>query len=207
MKRSATALERAQTANLQKIHKDWCARHPGRARQERQLRQEREAVDASFGHKVNGTPETHAKAGRTHQGSLARLYRAGDISIEQLARAAAIAATHERISADVSVRTGSLEPRVDRGLGDGAFFEKLGRVRAEVAYTRWRAALAHPVPVLAMIVDDCGVSVAAKRFQMRNVRAKALLTDALDLYGWMFGQACRNVDDETLFEAHARLLG
>lgn len=167
------------------------------------------ALREDWSHK-QGTPETHADVGRRREGSLAKLYMTGAIDAEQLASAAEIAATAERIGADVAVKTASLETRVDGGgRGDGSFFEHLAHVRREIAYKRWQKALGGPVPaVLAMITGEAiGYSVAAKRYGMSARRARALLIDALDLWPWVLGRVVREVDAAELAAAQAGILG
>ncbi len=168
---------------------------------------------ARFGNKPDGTPETHDKASRKRQGALARLYASGAISIDQLGAAHEIAAVAERIGSDVTVRTVSLETRIDNGGGrDGAFFEALGQVRREVAYGRWRAGLpgicdgVAVAVVLDMIVGDVGVSVAARVHRIHVRRARRLLGEALDMWPGFYWDAVRQVDEATLLAAHSGLL-
>lgn len=157
------------------------------------------------------TPETRARAraAATRQGSLARLHQSEAINAEQLAAAVEIATVHERIGADVAVRTASLEARVDHGArDDGAFWEALGQVRREVAYTRWRQALrGSAATVLDMIAGDEGLTIVARRYRMHHRRAKTLLVEALDLWLRMIGDAVREVDEATLAAARAGILG
>lgn len=188
-------------------HRKWAARHPTRARDERELRKFNAGVRKNWGHKVNGTPETHARAAVVRQGAVARMYEAGTIDVDQLAASQAIAQIHARITGDVSVNTSSFETRVDQSSGpDGTFFEKLGTVRAEVAYSNWRREIRHPDLVLSVIVDDVGISVAAKHFGMRNIAAKKLLTDALDLWTRFSIEACKSIDEAMLAAAQAGIL-
>lgn len=191
----------------------WAERHPALAKAERALRKERAVLLDRWKHKGAGTPETHERAARRNQGALARLCENGTISADQLAAAEEIAQTAERIGADVSVRTASLETRIDAGRrGDGTFYERLAQVRLEVAYTRWRSEVRGPIAaVLDMIVGfgdggAIGFTVAAKRYRMHNRRAKQLLVDALDLWLRIRGRVSREVDDATLAAAHAGLL-
>jgi len=164
-------------------------------------------VQDGFGHKVNGTPETHAKAANVRQGALARLCIAGDIDADQLAAAVSIALVHARITAPVTIGTVSYETRVDQsGAGDGMFFEKLGAVRAEVTYSLWRQRIAEPAVVLAMVVHDVGVTRAASEFRMRNAKAKKLLIDALDLWNAMNDQVRKEIDHASLAAAQAGIL-
>lgn len=172
------------------------------------------AVDAAltvreaWSHK-QGTPETHERASRTQQGSLARLYRSGAIDGQQLDAAAAIAAIAARIAADVNVRTASLETRVDiTRLGDGAFFERLGQVRAEIAYGRWRREAPAPIAALLdLIVEDLGLAEVARRHRLHHRKLRRLLVHALDLWAVITGQVAREVDRDALTRAHATLLG
>jgi hypothetical protein len=168
------------------------------------------ALREAWGHR-QGTPETHDKAARLRDGTIARLYRSGAIDAEQLQAAADIAAIVERIAADVNVRTASLETRVDsQRAGDGAFFERLTMVRAEMAYTRWRRAISAAVPIAALlelIVADCGLVAVARRHRMSVSRLRAGLIAALDLWSDALEHAIRSVRREDLIEAHARLLG
>lgn len=207
MGRAARQLAQQDAQRTQAAHKGWATRHPTLARAERSLRLENLRTAKDWAHKVNGTPETHAKASRVRQGALARLYETGSIDANQLAAAASIAVVHARITSDVTIGTVSYETRVDTSqYFGGACFEKLGAVRAEVTYTRWRQEIADPAVVLAMVIDDIGVNEAARRFGMRKDRAKELLTRALDLWSSVNDDACRDVDDATLAAAHAGIL-
>lgn len=189
----------------------WAARHPDRAAQERGFVRQARAIRKGFGHKVRGTPQTHYHASQVRQGSLARMYRAGDLSLDELARAAEIASTAEAIGRDCHVRTASLETRIDNARQHGfAFFEALGAVRREYAYTEWRRRLDHlgsaeKRAVLALIVDDCGLEAAARAARMRRSTAKAALHRALELWGDLMGQAIKLIDRRGLDQAHARL--
>lgn len=139
---------------------------------------------------------------------MARLHRSGAISIDQLGAALEIADVAEHICAGLGVRTVSLETRIDSGRhGGDVFWESLGRVRREMAYSRWRAALPHPAaPVLAMITEDCGMAEAARRFGIHHRRAKHLLLAALDMWPALIREACDEVDPATLAAAHAGLM-
>lgn len=203
----AATIDKAAAERRRKITERWAKRHPDRARTERSLRVSQAKAKADFGHKWHGTIETHAKAAKVRQGSLARLYTAGAITIEQLGAAQEIASVVERIGAGLGVRTVSLETRVDGAQrGDGGFFEALGQVRREVAYGRWRAALPMAAPVLAMIVNDIGVTAAAKAYGMHRRRAKTLLSAALDAWSDALRDARDEVDEATLLAAQAGIL-
>jgi len=153
-----------------------------------------------------GTPETLAKFS---EGSLQRLLLSGDISAEQKAYAESIADVAERIASGVQVRTCSFEARVDRKRnGDEAFFERLGDVRREMAYTEWRRQTSKVLaPLHEMIVEDQGLTIVARRYRMDNRRLKRVLADALDLWPKILGRVCKEVDAATLAAAHAGILG
>jgi hypothetical protein len=185
----------------------WAERHPGRAAQEAAIAEANEATRARWGHKVHGTAQTHEHASRIRQGALARLYEAGAITIDQLSAGASIAHIHALIARDVTVATMSLETRIDRGTRFGeAFFEKLGTVRSEVAYSNWRRQLAQPALVLAVVVDDLSLSQAARAYRVRKARVRPILIHALDLWDEMIGRAVDRIDDRDLWAAHARIL-
>lgn len=188
--------------------KAWAELHPAAARAERALRKGRAELLARWKHKNDGTPETHERAARRNQGALVRLYQSGAIDAEQLAAAVEIAQVVERIGADVSVKTASLETRVDvTRMGDGSFYERLGQVRREIAYTRWRSEVAGPIAaVLDMIAGEpVGFTVVAARYRMHHRRARRLLIDSLDLWPRILGGVCKEVDETDLLRAHARL--
>jgi hypothetical protein len=186
----------------------WRAKHPRIAAEERALRKGRAELLANWKHKHEGTPETHEHASRRNQGALATLYKRGAIDGEQLASAEEIAQVAERIAADVTVKTASLETRVD-GSGwryEALHDEKLRRVRREMAYTEWRQRLPHPAPVLDMLTgDQLGFTIVAKRYRMGNQRTKRLLIDALDLWPQILGAVCKEIDEKDLAAAHRRL--
>lgn len=194
-------------ARRRKIHADYVRRHPEKAKQERGFRKAQASLQKDWGHKVNGTVETHARARDTKQGALARLFMSGAIDQHQLAWSQDIRSVAERIGADVAIGTASYETRVDKSPGFGAgFFERLGAVRAEVAYGAWRAGLAHPAAVLAMIVEDISCAEVARRYRMRPARAKAMLIAALDDWGSAIAAACNEVDEAVLAAAQAGIL-
>jgi len=153
------------------------------------------------------TPETLRDVATRTEGALARLYNSGAIDKDHLAAAEAIEMAHRRVVGEVSVAVASIEARVDRSpRGDGTFYEALGAVRSEVAYNRWRAALAHPATVLDMIVGGIGFTVAAHRHGMAHRRAKRLLIEALNLWPRCQAEARREIDPATLAAAHAGIL-
>jgi hypothetical protein len=188
----------------------WRKRHPQAAASERALRKGRAELLDRWKHKNEGTPETHEHAvhatplvpgtfGSRASGAIARLYKSGALTAEQLGAAVEIAQVAERISADVSVRTASLETRVDvTRYPDIGFHERLSQVRREMAYGEWRRLLRHPAPVLDMLIGDAvGFTVVARRYRIHNRRAKQLLLDALDLWPEILSRICKEVDRKT----------
>ncbi|MBU1255107.1 MAG: hypothetical protein KKE69_12070 [Alphaproteobacteria bacterium] len=213
--RAQREIERAERERRGAIEASFRARHPDIARQERAMRKERVERERRYARrdklKDGGTPETKAKAAQVRQGSLARLYERGHITIEQLAASQEIRTVGERIGADVAIGTVSLETRVDQSRAiDGTFFERLGAVRAEVAYTRWREEIGRSRkgagPVLAMVVHDEACSAVAKHWNMRDITARALLTSALDRWGDIMGETCSAIEEADLLAMQAGLL-
>ncbi|MBB6191175.1 hypothetical protein FHS51_001397 [Sphingobium wenxiniae] len=184
----------------------WARRHPQQAAQERAFRKERAELIADFSHKRNGTPETHHHASRVQQGAVARLYASGRLAIEEVGWAQEIRTVAERIGADVAICTASLETRVDSSRHGDAFWEALGAVRAEVAYSRWRAALGGRAALpLDVIVGDLALTEAARRYRMSTRRAGAVLEASLQLWGAMIRATCRDVSAADLAAAQAGL--
>jgi hypothetical protein len=202
------AANKALSEHRRKVGSDFAIRHPARAADERALKQANRAAARDYGHKVHGTVETHAKAARIRQGSLALMFEKGQITINQLAASQQIRVVVERIGLDVKIGSVSLEARVDESRsGSGSFFESLGAVRAEVAYNAWRKALGDRVGiVLLMIVDDIAFSSAARLHRMGPPRARRILIDALDAWSKYMGDACNKVDEATLLAAQAGVL-
>jgi hypothetical protein len=186
---------------------DWWSRaHPARAADEAALAAEAALVDRWRKHEAHGTPETLLKAGRVQQGALARLYMNGHLSIDQLAWGEEIRRHSEWIARDVAIRSLSFETRVDNGFtAHQQAQELLHRVRAEAAYTRWRAGLPKAAPVLAMIVEDRACRAVARAFRMRDAAARRLLIDALDAWPDCCGWARDRVDEDDLEAVQRRL--
>jgi hypothetical protein len=203
----ARAARRQQALHQAQTQRAWAARHPQLAADEKAIRKGRRAAIARWGHKANGTIETHDHASQVRQGALARLYQSGAIDAHQLAYGAQIAAIAERIAGDVMVRTASLETRVDSSRHHDAFFESLGAVWNEVAYSRWRAALgAGAACILDIIVRDVGIGAAARRHRTHARRVRAQLIAALDLWDKIHGEVRREIDPATVAAAHAGIL-
>lgn len=198
----------AQRTRAQTQHRTaWAQRHPRIAAEERVFRKERADLQRDFSHKRHGTAETHHHASKVRQGAIARLYNSGRLAIEEVAWAQEIRTVAERIGADVAVSTASLETRVDTSRHGDLFWEALGAVRAEVAYSRWRSQLAGRAALpLDVIVGDVAVTEAAKRYRMSTRRAGAILEQSLQLWGRLIGEACREISAAELAAAQAGIL-
>lgn len=147
--------------------------------------EERVQLREAWSHK-QGTPETHEHVAGSmrREGALARLHRTGAIDQHQLAAAERIVAAHEQVTADVAVRTAKLAPRGSGGGPNAASAERIGAIILERNYTAWReAAGPHAAMLLAIIVDDMSLTVAARRWRLSNRRARATLVAALDRWG------------------------
>lgn len=151
--------------------------------------EEQVALREAWSHKAQGTPQTHEHAHQAglREGSLARLHRTGTIDTHQLAAAEQIQSIHAQIVRDVTVKTASLETRIDAGRrGGGAAEESFGAIARERKYTDWRAELGSDASiVLQMIVQDVGIKRAARDAGMHERRTKRMLIAALSL--WIYG--------------------
>lgn len=178
------------------------------AAEQRALRKNRAQTLARWHHKNAGTAETHEAHRRQRPGAIARLHASGYLDDDELAYAQQIAAIVAKLAADVTVRTASLETRIDGSRHGDAFFEALGAVWNEMTYSRWRAAIG-PVAaklVLDIIVRDVGIARAAARHGMHVRRARRMLTDALMLWAQMHRRVRDEVTPADLAAAHAGLL-
>ncbi|PXW67889.1 hypothetical protein C7451_12325 [Blastomonas natatoria] len=202
-----SAVQAVQADRRRSINAAYAQRHPELAAQERALRKAHHQLTRDYAHKRHGTPETHAHAAKQGQGTLHLLYTRGVLDQFELADADLIAAIAAKIGAELGIRTVSLETRVDRSpRADGAFYEALGWVRAEMAYSRWRDWLPEPQPVLAIIVGDCGIAQAAARYGISARRAKRLLLEALWAWPGFHADAVKRVDAGDLLAMHAGLM-
>lgn len=186
----------------------WRARHPARAVTEAELGKEQALIAEKWSYKNQGTPPTHEHAERTKQGALARLYQGETINIDQLQWGDEIATIAESIASDVTVRTASLETRIDQERWHHSqLVESIGRVRREQAYNRWRDML--PIPkrlVLDMIIGDAiGYTVAARRYKVHNRKAKKLLIAALDRWPECLAWAGKLITPEDVLRKHAEI--
>ncbi|MDZ7895334.1 MAG: hypothetical protein U5M50_10475 [Sphingobium sp.] len=167
----------------------WAQRHPAKAAAERRLRKAQATAQDRWRHKANGTVETHAHAARTRQGAIARLHQSGAIDDEQLAAAASLTWVYDRIARDVTVRTASMETRVDRSPHGKATREALWVMEMELAYSRWRVAMgAQAGAVLDVIVHDRGLVDVATAAAMGPPRLRRMVAGALTLWSSIWAE-------------------
>lgn len=198
----------AQRSPLQeRNHLAWTQRHQARAIEERSFRKYRAELIDRWGHKNQGTPETHAAVANRRAGAVARLHGSGYLNDDELAWAEEIAAAAERIMADATVRTASFVGRVDAVRHGHAFFEALGAVWSEMAYSRWRAQMG---PIAALVLDvvlhDVGIARAAANHGMHVRRARRVLTDALNVWAVIHRAVRDEVSEADLLAAQAGIL-
>lgn len=171
---------------------------------------EREALAARWSHKNEGTPETHEKFNavpqRRRDWPLARMVRLGTIDADELASAHEIASVAEMIERQVGIGAASLEARVDHSASArDALVESLGRVRMEVAYTSWRAAIMEPRRmILDMLLTNVSYVELARINGLHWRTAKKRLIHALRI--WPSHKiAARAVDREEVEEVYRRI--
>ncbi len=170
-----------------------------------------EAMIARWRHKNEGTPETHEKANalpeRRRQSPLHRMERLGKISADERAAAEEIAGVAERIRRAGSIRSASLETRIDfANSGRDQLVESLGRIRLEVAYRAWREAIPQPrAMVLDMIMTNQSFVQLARAHGMQWRTARKRLITALRMWPEMAATARRDVDREDVEAVYARL--
>lgn len=204
---AARAILKEQTERRERNRAAWAVRHKRLAAEERTIRKAIACDHEQFKHKAHGTVQTHAHAARTRQGALARLFQTEAINGEQLQAGADIASAAERIMQDVAVRTANHEGRVDRSRHGDAFWEALGSVWLEAAYSDWRRSVGSAAPlVLAIVVDDLALTAAAARHHMSARRARAMLVDALDRWIAIFAATRKAIDPAALLAAQAAVL-
>ncbi|HEX7851738.1 MAG TPA: hypothetical protein VF485_18550 [Sphingomonas sp.] len=180
-----------------------------RRREEAERRHE--TMIARWRHKNEGTPETHEKANalpeRRRQSPLHRMERLGKISADERAAAEEIAGVAERIRRAGSIRSASLETRVDfANSGRDQLVESLGRIRLDITYRAWREAIPHPrAMVLDMILTNQSFVQLARAHGMQWRTARRRLITALRMWPEMAATARRDVDREDVEAVYARL--
>lgn len=139
---------------------------------------------------------------------LLALFDRGAITQEQLKAAEEIAGVVEMRGRAVSVQCASLEARVDNGgPSTDILAERIGRVRLELSYSRWRDRLPHPkLMILEMLLKQCPLKHTAARYRMGWPRAKARLVRALESWIEIRLDMNRRVDQRDLDYAHLRIM-
>jgi hypothetical protein len=145
--------------------------------------------------------------------SLVRMHESGSIDNAQFEAALRIAGVAERIERSVAVRCASLEARVDCSSGNrDVLVEQLNQVRDEATYSRWRRRI--PLPrrmILDMILVDRPMATTARTHGVRwedrngNKGARSLLLDALDLWCDLRERVSKEIDEQDITRAHARI--
>lgn len=178
------------------------------AAEQRALRKDRAETIERWGHKRNGTIETHEAHRRRSAGAMARLHASKAIDDDMLAHAQEIAAVVATIAADVCPRTASLETRVDVSRHGDAGDERMGAIWREMAYTRWRKAIGPECAAMALdvIAHDVGLTRAAARHGMHMRRARRLLVDALELWPQLYKETRRTVSVRDVAIARVRMM-
>lgn len=152
--------------------------------------EERVQLQEEYGHK-QGTPETlaHLEAKQRRSGAIARLYASGAIDVDQLAAADQIATTYRAVTADAPVRTASWEARTGGGGGGDAEIGMLNRTMGDFAMEWWLRRVGHSAEALiAVIVQDVGLTIVADRHGMSMPKARRMIGDALSLWWNEFGR-------------------
>lgn len=150
---------------------------------------------------------TRATVNRVRQYSaLSDMHSRGQITDDQFFAAQQIARVAEMIQRNASVQCASLEARVDyAGSAKDILVERLGFVRMEVAYSKWRTSIAMPRRmILDMVLEDRNLFVTARVYRVGWPKAKRLLREALDLWCELLWQARREIEQDDLDKAHMR---
>jgi len=150
---------------------------------------------------------TRASVTRVRQYSaLADMHERGQLTDEQFYATQQIAHVAEMILRNGSVQCASLEARVDNaGSAKDVLIERLGMVRMEAAYSKWRLSI--PMPrrmILDMVLEDRSLFVTARVHRMGWPRAKRLLRESLDLWCELLWKANKTIDQEDLDRAQFR---
>lgn len=150
---------------------------------------------------------TRATVNRFRQYSaLGEMHERGQLTDDQFYAAQQIARVAEMIQRNASVQCASLEARVDyAGSAKDILVERLGQVRMEVAYSKWRTSIAMPRRmILDMVLEDRSLFVTARVYRVGWPRAKRLLREALDLWCELLWKARKDIEQEDLDRAQFR---
>lgn len=168
--------------------------------QEQQARYIREEI-------IHAESFTRATVHRIRQASsLRKLFDDRQLTDAQYYAAVEIAHVAEAIERNVAVRCASLESRVDcSGSARNILVERLGYVRMEATYTKWRTSIAVPRRMIVdMVLEDRSLFATARVYRVGWPKAKRMLGNALDHWNDLMERARRDIDQEDLDRAHSR---
>ena len=136
-----------------------------------------------------------------------RMFDDGKVTQEQLDASIDIATVAEIIKCAVSIKTGSLEPRVDSsGSGRDALIESLWMARLEATYTRWREQLPTPRAMfIDMVETNQGLVAIARSYNVPWRKARKQLLAALDRWIDFKERAHASIDQQDLDAIHLRI--
>jgi hypothetical protein len=139
--------------------------------------------------------------------ALAMMHERGAITPAQFFAAWQIAMTAELIQRAVSVKGASLEARVDQsGSARDHSIERLGHVRREQTYTRWRLTLPTPKRlVIDMVVSERPLVATARVYRVPWRKARDILIAALDRWIDIERRVADELDQEDLDRVNRRL--
>lgn len=161
----------------------------------------------SIGHAEGVQTTSQAYVRHQSRSALAYMHSQGSLTDDQYYSAQQIAEIAEKIERSVASRCASMEARVDcSGSGRDALVESLRLVRAEAAYSTWRAML--PIPrrmVIDMVTRDTGLAKIAASHNMSWRRARDVLKTMLDAWPPIYQRHCREIGPEDLNRRHAAL--
>lgn len=154
------------------------------------------------------TWQTAERARKVRQSPLLRMHKLGKISNDELRAAIEIGQVVEMIELAVSIRSASLEARVDCSSSSrDALVEGLKMVRLEVAYRAWREAIPTPRRMIIDMVASSNESYVelARRHKLHWRTARKRLISALRLWPTFKKLAEDSVDRSDLAAVYARL--
>lgn len=136
----------------------------------------------------------------TTASSVQRMFDRGQLSQEQFDAAEEIAGIVEMIGRGVAIKGGGFEPRVD-GSRTSKFLliERLGRVRIEITYSKWRGQLSMPQRMfLDMVTTSRELVATARVYNVPWKRARKQLLASLDRWVDFRERICGEIDGEDL---------
>lgn len=145
---------------------------------------------------------------RKSSSGLVRLHENGRITDEQFKASMKIAIVMEYIQRDASIKSSSIQARVDNSSGNrNNLLEGIERIRDEVTFSHWRRRLPTPKRlILDMLTVDRPLAATARVYRLSWARARMALVDALDLWIQLRDDADRLVDEDEVKSALYRIL-